>query len=270
MRIIFLLFSLIFCGCQSTSRSGKPLVLVSIPPYEYFVKAIAKDLVDVYSIVPSGINAHAFEPSPRSLQTASHAFVWFSMGEHFESKVMPVLRDKSPAMEVIDLRKAISLMGKDTHFWLDPILALKQCEMIKNALVSFFPDEKDKIESNYQVLFASMMKLNRDIHAKCDPLTRRIIVTSHGSFAYFCRAYFFQEEIISLEGTQSSPLITKDLKQHLDKIAVVLIMPEFNNKGAKMFAKQQNLPLKLVDPYGKDYPKMMMRLTDAIESGAKR
>ena len=74
MRRLLSLFALCILGavsCQKKEVTPKtlPTVVVSVPPYVYFVKKIAHGhYLDVQSIVPPQSDPHTFEPSPREVE----------------------------------------------------------------------------------------------------------------------------------------------------------------------------------------------------------
>lgn len=279
MRILFfLLFSL--CSCSQSARFSKPLVLVSIPPYSYFVEAIAKDLVEVRSVVPSGVNVHAFEPTPKSMRIAGKAFIWFQVKEGFEPKLTQTIIQKNPSIKLVDLQAGLPLLHskcshgqchkgrEDIHTWLDPTLAMLQAKKIYQSLVESFPEKEAFLQRNFRILQASLEDLDQEIGNGLSSLKKRIIVTNHESLLYFTKRYQLTEKTISLEGKEFLPQSLVGLTENIDEIAVVLSFPQFPSKGVKIFAKQYSLPIKMVDLLSENYPAMMKRLSQAIKNGA--
>ncbi len=186
-----------------------PLVIVSIAPYKYFVEKITAGAVDVKTIVPEGVNSHTYEPSPRSLSPLVKADIWFQVGDSFENKLAPVLLEKNPNLKIYDLRSFVSLIYtehncchshnhshedrahndafSDVHTWMDPKNALMQCEAMYKILSKHFPELS--FTSSYEDLKTSLETLDEEIAFTLRNSASLSFVTSHPSFAYFCKRY---------------------------------------------------------------------------------
>ena len=72
MTRLFLILCLMFqFGCQKKTNevSDKvPLVIVSIPPYEYIIEKIVGETIEVKTLIPSGANVHSYEPTPAAVK----------------------------------------------------------------------------------------------------------------------------------------------------------------------------------------------------------
>src|SRR5690348_7322246 len=89
-RILPILIFLPFffsCEVKEKPNSGKPTVLVSVPPYAYFVKKIAQDAVEIETLVPAGTNPHIYEATPQEVQRHQNAALWIYLGESFDKKI---------------------------------------------------------------------------------------------------------------------------------------------------------------------------------------
>ena len=155
-KILFFLFIALLVGCgkqplATPKTREKPLVLVSIAPYRFLAGQIGGDAVDVQTIIPSGANPHAYEPTSRQVLEIGQGHIWFRIGEPFENKIISFLEAKNPALSVHDLREGIDLIESehasshccldhlDRHIWLSPKLAADQAEMIAHILSERFP-----------------------------------------------------------------------------------------------------------------------------------
>lgn len=96
--------------------AAQPLeVAVSVLPQKHFVERIGGERVRVTAMVQPGQSPHTYEPSPRQVATIANADVYFSMGVGFETAWLPRLRETSPEMRIVDLRKGIAMRAIEGH-----------------------------------------------------------------------------------------------------------------------------------------------------------
>ncbi|WP_423748401.1 metal ABC transporter solute-binding protein, Zn/Mn family, partial [Bacillus cereus] len=154
-----LIFTLIFAGCSNKKESnakkdGKLTVYTTIFPLADFAKKIGGDYVNVEAIYPPGADSHTFEPSQKQTVQVAKADLFVYNGaelEPFAEKMEKTLQKEN--VKIVNASKGIELRAsteeehhdhgdghkedehhhdKDPHVWLDPTLAMKQAEKIKN------------------------------------------------------------------------------------------------------------------------------------------
>lgn len=264
------------------SPKEKPLVLTSIAPYEFLVKKIGQDLIEVSTIIPSGSNPHSYEPTSRQVLEAARGKIWFRIGEPFEKKAISFFRERSPSLAIYDLRDGIPLLETaqrpsphccadhlDRHIWLSPKLAGKQAEAIASALIKHFPQHESYFEKNLLCCLAELDALDQEISnllpsSENQPL--RSIVVSHPAFAYFCHDYHVEQLSVEEEGKDPKPRYLEEIleKAKSGRAEIALALPQYNNKGASMIAKQLHVPVRMINPYAPDYLETMRTLAHLI------
>lgn len=275
--IILLFTALAACGKTPSSQTAKPLVLVSVAPYLHFVEKIGKEAIDVRSIVPQSMNAHTFEPTPRQRETLKTARIWFLIGEPFERSLIPLFPKEG---QIVDLRNGIELIEPpnsggashccqdemDRHIWLSPRLAKEQARTIFAALSREFPEHQEFFKKNLDELQAELDLLDTAIHARLDSAEKRLLLVSHPAFGYFCRDYGLEQISVEFEGKDPRPKTLERLLESVKKTppALSLALPQHNNKGIQLIAKELRMPLQIIDPYSSDYFSMMRALTEMI------
>ncbi|SEQ28348.1 metal ABC transporter solute-binding protein, Zn/Mn family [Piscibacillus halophilus] len=92
LKMISVLFtlSILMTACntnsnEDTQNDSERSIATSIYPIEYLVTEIAGDYVDVETIVPSGADAHSYEPSTKTMIELSSSDGFFFIGESMES-----------------------------------------------------------------------------------------------------------------------------------------------------------------------------------------
>jgi len=274
MKKLFLIVLFILGSCTTSSKNSlKPTVLVTIPPYAYFVEQIAGDNVTTEIFVPPGANPHTYEPSPRQIEAFAQAKIWFRYGDPIEARVLPFLRERH--VVDIDLSEGFELLtddhhhdhgGKDLHIWLDPALAQEQVKRITEELSKQFPEMKGEFETNSKQLIKKLQTLDEKLATQLKPYKGIALLVSHPALGYFCARYGMEQLSIELEGKDPLPqdvaLIVEEAEEH--EVKAVFTEPQYNNKGAVLIAEKLHIPVYQIDPYAFDYFETMNQIATSI------
>ena len=280
LKCLLLLVSILFTSCTKEEiKKGKPLVLVSIAPYKYFIEKIAGSQFEIMSIVPEGVNSHTYEPSPKDIAHMGRAIIWFRIGDPFEKKLAKKLLEHNPHLDIQDLNATVKLLsysedtvgshhhGLDLHTWLSPDYAAKQSEAIAETCARHFSEHSSVYRKNFHALLEEFSNLDLEIQSILFHLKSRAFLTSHPSFGYFCNKYNLKQISVEIEGKDPRP---KDLENILslareNHVRVMLMQPQFSSKGALLVAKKLDIPAKIVDPYSYEYPKTLLRIAHLVK-----
>lgn len=244
-------------------------VVVSVPPYLYFVEVLSGKQLTAISLAPEGSNPHLYDPSPKQILEAKQARLWIRLSEHFEQKVAKALSHND--LIVLNLVETISLPAttenkscscgerhgetRDLHIWMSLELAKIQAKKIAQAMEQAFPEHASTIAVNLQKLLDDIEKTNRKCLGMLKPFQGEAILVSHPAFGYLCHDYHLKQLSIEVEGKDPLP---KQLSQLIEsakteKIRTVLTQAQYNNQGAELLAKKLDLPIHEVDPYSSNY-----------------
>ncbi|WP_020060974.1 metal ABC transporter substrate-binding protein [Bacillus sp. 123MFChir2] len=207
-----LMFTLIFAGCSNkdntaNKKNGKLSVYTTIFPLADFAKKIGGDYVEVTAIYPPGADSHTYEPSQKqTVQVAkSDLFVYNGAElEPFAEKMEKALKNEN--VKVVNASKSIELRAstedeheeghkeehhhdEDPHVFLDPTLAMKQAEAIKNALVELQPEHKEEFEKNFAALQTKFTSLDNQFKEVVDHAKTKEILVSHAAYGYWEQRY---------------------------------------------------------------------------------
>lgn len=238
----------------------RPVVLVSIAPYRLFVQKIGGHVLDVRSIVPSGVDVHTFEPTPRQQATLEYARIWFRIGEPFEGRLIEQFGTR---WHICDLREGIELLnGEDRHIWLSPRTVEQQLPYIVRALCEEFPEHRTIFENNALLVIQELKQLDREISVLLQG-KRRSFLVSHGAFGYFCRDYQLHQWALEMEGKE---LRTKQFSTFIEDLdndppLMAICLPQHNNKGVQMISDYLHIPMLTIDPYTDHYFEMMHKFS---------
>ncbi len=276
--------SLILLSACSKKTEENSEVLVSIPPYLYFVKALTDGKIKAISLVPPGANPHIFEPTPKQIQKAKGTKLWICLDESFEKKVGKSLKELNKNLIILNLANSSKIPyiyekhkcsdckhhrgsdTKDLHIWLSPKLSKLQADLIAKSLIEAFPDRKETIQENLVLLQRQLSMANKHFAKQLLPYKGNSIIVSHPAFGYFCRDYHLKQISIELEGKDPLPKHLTSILALARKSTVraVFTQVQYSNKGAQIIAEQLGLPIHEVDPYSADYLQNLEKIVQYI------
>lgn len=185
---------------------------------------------EVVGLINGPANPHTFEPTDEQLKLVADADVVLSLGLDLERRAAPMLSRargaKSPVVTIGDGIERSTLIFPpelggmpDPHVWFDASLWAKAVMGVRDALIKADPAGRAQYEKN-AAEYASQIE---DLHGRTTreaasvPRGNRVLVSSHGSFAYFARAYGFDS--YGLEGvTGDSPVTPADIAKIADLV----------------------------------------------------
>ena len=263
IRAFTLLATLLF-SFSHAAEEQKPVILVNIAPYQWFVQQIAGNSVSVEVLVPPGGDLHSFEPTIRSTLRASEAKIWFRLGDPIERKTLEALQNRS--MKIIDLRQGLPLLGEgslaDPHIWLSVRLAKMQAETITDALIDLMPEKQTVFVGRLQKLLKELDALDMEIEKLLAPMEPKIVVVSHPAYGYFCRDYNLKQISIEQAGKEPSLRQLNALVQEIKLLGLdrIFAQVQHHSKSAEMLAKELDAQVVRLDPLQKEYPTMMRKI----------
>lgn len=290
LRLSFVL--LLFLGCSSFFKKtyDSNLVLVTVAPYMEFIEKIAGDTVRVHVLIPPGVNAHFFEPTPKQMEDASKARLWIRIGDPIENKISNTLKEHRPNLTELKLWEYVPLlplsdpttidvgchMGSDhhhhgsldVHYWLSPKLAKLQAQAIAEALINLFPEHRSFYEKNLALFLKELSEIDQQITDLLAPDKGKTILVSHPAFGYFCKDYGLYQLSVECEGKEPKPKAVQRILELAKERQVSLVIAQkgYNNKGAEQIAKELALSVYFIDPYSKHYVKTLLNLAELIIS----
>lgn len=219
---ILLTFTLILylsgCGTKQAGpavSNGKIKVIATLFPQYDFARQIAGDKADISLLLPPGMEAHSFEPSPKDIVDIEKAGMFIYTGKYMEPWVDRIIKGSKDSAEIIvDASKGIELLdekepghdnaseesghvdeegnheGKDPHIWLDPTNAVKMVENITEGLVQADPKNESYYRQNAEAYKKKLLELDgKFTEAFSKVKSKTIIYGGHFAFGYFAKRY---------------------------------------------------------------------------------
>jgi zinc transport system substrate-binding protein len=84
----------------------------------------------------------------------------------------------------------------DPHTWLDPILAKRQVELIRNGLIKADPQNTDYYIQNAQSYIAQLDSLDAKMKSELSTCTKTDFIAFHSAFSYFSNRYVLHQYTI--------------------------------------------------------------------------
>ncbi|MBP9596799.1 MAG: zinc ABC transporter substrate-binding protein [Fusobacteriaceae bacterium] len=279
--ILIMLVLIISFACSKKEDNTKKsenkkirIVTTLFPTYD-FSKEIGKDKVEVKLLLPPGIEAHSYEPTPKDIAEINNADIFIYTGDLMEpwvKKLLSSLNNKN--LKIVDVSKNIELKefdfedehnekdtheneeehihGKDPHIWTDPILAKTIVQNIADSIIevdlankSFYDGNKiiyDKKLDNLDTEFKNLVKKS----AK-----KEIVSGGHFVFGYLFERYGLTYHS-AYEGfspnAEPTPKQLKSLKETIAETHTKYIYYEelIEPKLAKLLSNELGLQLLLL------------------------
>jgi len=183
---------------------------------------VAGERTRVDTLIPAGLDPHAFEPTPQDAARIQDASVLIINGAGLEAWLGKLMINTGKDQLVISASEGLAPRAPagsetaatansvheegDPHFWLNPLNVIRYVENIRDGLIQADPDGKEIYNRNADAYIARLKDLDIEIRAQVEqiPTDRRLLVTNHESFGYFADRYGFTVIGTILPGASSS------------------------------------------------------------------
>lgn len=194
-------------------------VAATFYPLAEFARAVGGERVSVTTVVPAGTEPHDYEPSPEAIAGIYRSRLVLMNGAGFDAwaeKLLPELAAKNITHllmasqfelrtseadlaeaehalepEEADAAGAYTDEGADPHLWLDPVLAAKQVELIRDALTKIDPAGRETYAANAAASVKKLQELDEDYREGLEDCSKEHIVVAHDAFGYLADRYGF-------------------------------------------------------------------------------
>jgi manganese/iron transport system substrate-binding protein len=193
--------------CGEETAAG--LIVCSTTQVADFARQVVGDRFQVRCVLAPGQDPHLYEVTPNDVGLVRQADLLLANGLHLEgsnwmhklgadvgkpvvvcSEGIEPLRVQVPG-EGTD-RETIDAL--DPHAWFTPQNAAVYVRNILRAVSAIDPEHEQVYQARTELYLAQLRALDAWIVKQCNaiPRDRRILVTSHDAFGYFCQRYGFR------------------------------------------------------------------------------
>ena len=277
---ILTLFILSACG-NTTQKSEKPILTVTLEPLRYFTEAIAGDNYEVVSMVPKGSSPESYDPTPQQLVNLSKSQAYFRIGYiGFEQAWMKKLETNCPNMKVYDTSKGIDLIrdkghwhgdhfhegGVEPHVWNSTQNALIIADNIYQALCELDSTHQEDYQKRLDVLKQTIRQTDANVRTLLENADSTFLIY-HPALSYFARDYGLKQVSIEEGGKEPSPAQLKALIETCrnENVHTIFVQQEFDQRNAQLIVNELGVNIVSINPLSYDWVKEMIRIAEALK-----
>lgn len=252
---------------SSSENDGRLSVAASYYPLYEFAKQVGDDKVSVTNLTPAGADPHDYELPARELARAQDANVFVYNGADFEPWADAFLADyRGAAVNAstnIELREGSHGHDDDDddedeeeefdpHFWLDPVLAQRIVDNIRDGLIEADPGNREHYTRNAAAYNQQLAQLDGEFETGLAACNLDVIITAHDAFSYVAHRYGFEVEAIAglSHDAEPSPARLAELTRHVREEGVQYIFFEHlaSPRLADTIARETGAETLVLDP----------------------
>lgn len=250
--VIFLIIFLAITKSETNNinSSEKIKVVATLFPQYDFVKQIGKDKVEVKLLLPPGVEAHTYDPSPKDIININESDMFVYTGDYMEPWAENIASSISNKVQVLDVSLGVEHSKEehnhedtheeheheyDPHIWLDISNAKIMIDNITNMLIRL-----DNANSNYYIQNADKYKekldgLDLQFRNMISNSKRNIVCFGDKfSYMYFIKSYNL--DYITVYDTclaKAEPSVSKvlEIEKYIQKENIPVIFYESLSEG---------------------------------------
>lgn len=211
------------CGVSRAAKNGKVCAVTTLFPLYDFTREIGRDRVEVKLLLPPGVEAHAYDPSPKDVVRISKADLFIYTGSGMEPWAHKTVKNLGgKRLVVVDSSRGIPLFkeaergearckdvkggregyetenecerhesgGVDPHIWLDPVYAQRMVDNIAAGLSRVDAPNREFYLANAKTYKQKLQALHQKLSSTLSGAPRKTIMYGgHFAFGYFARRY---------------------------------------------------------------------------------
>jgi len=248
----------------------KPVIALSTFSLYDIAKHISDDTLELVMILPIGVDAHSFEPTPKIMAKLEKSALVVYSGAGLE----PWTQTFEFKNRVINMSKYVHLReleseefdthahhdhqcahnSIDPHYWLNIKNMITATNLITKELIKISPSNKDKYLQNKDEYLLMLKNLDSLYKKELNSCNLDTIIVNHNAFSYLSHSYGFHVKALSgfSPDTQVSPKdmirVINDIKTH--KVSTIFFESFVSDKAIKSLAQDANVAVETLQPLG--------------------
>ena len=234
-------------------------VQVSIPPLEGLVKNIGGKWVNVSSVMGELVDPHVFSVSPGQMSKVKKADLLMVVGTmEFEKKLLKFRAD------TVNLGASFEL--ENEHLWLHTKFLKVAAKAVAKNIIKKNSAAKTDVDKNLAAYLKSVEVCEKFIKEKREKITQPMFYSYHGVFYYLAKEHNLNEVYIQVNEKAPTPrqLLTIINKAKKDKVKVIFMQAQFNDRPAKMISSRTGAKIVKINPLQKDTVALLKVAVEAL------
>lgn len=270
--IVFVLSLAFFAFFKSSPQKDpyvKPTIAVSTFALYDIAKHVASQSVEVFMILPFGVDIHSYEPTPKDMVKITNSKLVLYNGAGLE----PWIKGVDFKFKAIDVSKHVELKelkeegeeshhgdlnhqhgNMDPHYWQDIQNMIKAAELIAAELTLLFPQNSKLYSKNRDSYIDMLKKLDAEYKNRLSTCKLDTIIVNHNAFSYLAQRYGFGVEALSGLSPEAEPnaknmiKLIKHVKEH--HVGVIFFENFASDKAIKSIANEAKIKVGVLQPLG--------------------
>ncbi len=277
-NIIFVLIVILFLLQMLVSKNDKELAeqnqkpTVALSTFSLYDIAlhVADDSLNIVMILPFGVDAHSFEPTPKLMAEIlnSSLVVYSGAGlepwtESFEFKNRVIDMSKNVELSPLHVKEdkynhhdhhAHNHGAIDPHYWLDIKNMITATNIMTEEFIKIAPQNQKLYEQNRDSYIKMLNSLDEKYSTKLKECKKETIIVNHNAFSYLSKNYGFSVEALSGLSPDAQPSAKSMVKliEHINEYNLSTIFFEsfVSDKAIKSIANEAKVSVDVLQPLG--------------------
>ncbi len=239
---VLILGAAVFMSCSGKNeqdlQDGKLNIAVSsYVPYT-FAQSVLGGTVNLTLLIPPSVEAHAFEPSPKTIKEVKQAQIFFYISNNLEPWASKI--DPNGIMLAQNLPQ---VLPGDPHVWMNFDNAKIIAKNLADNVMQKYPDLEKEIKPRYTT-FATEMESLKFLYSKIMSTCKNdtIYHVGHLAFGYIARDY----------GLKFKALFSADMEQEPSAKEIANLVKEIKENDVKYIFSEEQLNPALAKTIAKE------------------
>ena len=257
----------------STTAFSNMTVTTTIYPLYSIAKEIGADKIKLQNLIPFGVEAHGFDPTPADMAKLSKSDIFITSSHSMEPWKDKIVKSLKIEEKVFDMSKYVKLRtlqeendehhedekghkheheGIDPHYWVSLNNYILMTESITKLFIEKDSANKDFYIQNSNNYLAKIKALKEKYDLSMATCTNKKILVNHDAFGYFADDYGVKQYSISGMSPEDKPS-AKQISELInlvknEKINTVFFEEFASPKVAQTIAKATNAKIDALRP----------------------
>lgn len=264
----------------STTAFSNMTVTTTIYPLYNIAKEIGGDKIKLQNLIPFGVEAHGFDPTPADMAKLSKSDIFITSSDSMEPWKDKIVKSLKIEQKVFDMSEHVKLRtlqedndehhedekdkkghkhehehehdGIDPHYWVSLNNYILMTETITKLFIEKDSTNKDFYIQNSNNYLTKVKALKEKYDLSMATCTNKKILVNHDAFGYFADDYGVKQYSISGMSPEDKPS-AKQISELInlvknEKINTVFFEEFASPKVAQTIAKASNVKIDALRP----------------------